>query len=192
MIEAIVRVAEQGMPPGVTVSAARGLHSILEADRRLLRSQTSSAGLAVAAIWAVLAVLWRSPRLALVAVVTNLVPVALVLAGAGFAQVPLNSITVMVGAIALGVVEDDTVHFLTHWRDRRRAGVSARAALHETLRVKGPPILWTTVVLVGVFALFGFSSFPPVVHFGLLLAGAFVAAQLTLLAVLPAWLGRTR
>lgn len=30
-----------------------------------------------------------------------------------------------------------------------------------------------------------------VVHFGLLLAGAFVAAQLTLLAVLPAWLGRS-
>jgi predicted RND superfamily exporter protein len=191
MVEGIVERASQGSPPGVSVSAARGLHSILEADRRLLRSQAASAGLAAVAIGGVLALLWRSVRLALVAVVTNLVPVGLVLAGAGFAGIPLNSITVMVGAIALGVVEDDTVHFLTCWRERRAAGVPVALALRETLEVKGRPILWTTVVLVGVFALFALSSFPPVVHFGLLLAGAFVVAQLTLLAVLPAWLGRS-
>jgi hypothetical protein len=187
-----VRLAGQGLPPGVTVSAARGLHSILEADRRLVRSQTISAGLALALIWTVLTLLWRSPGLAAVAVMTNAIPVAFVLALAGLAHVPLNSITVMVGAIALGVVEDDTVHFLTHWQTRRREGLAIRAALEDTLRVKGPPILWTTVVLVGVFALFGLSSFPPVVQFGLLLAAAFIAAQGTLLAVLPAWLGRGR
>ncbi len=192
LVRAIVAEAERTRPPGVTVSAARGLHDILEADRRLLRSQVGSAGMAAGMIALTLGALWRSTRLAVLALVTNLVPVALALAGAGFAGVPLNSITVMVGAIALGVAEDDTVHFLTHWRDARRRGFSPVDAVRDTLRVKGPPIFWTTVILVAVFALFLLSSFPPVVHFGLLLAGAFVAAQIAVLVLLPAWLAGTR
>jgi predicted RND superfamily exporter protein len=52
--------------------------------------------------------------------------------------------------------------------------------------MKGRPIVWTTVVLVAGLGLFGLSSFPPVVQFGLLLAGAFVAAQISLLLLLPA------
>lgn len=188
LVRAIVAEADRTRPPGVTVSAARGLHDILEADRRLLRSQAGSAGVAAGLIALTLGALWRSPRLAVLALVTNLVPVALALAGAGFAGVPLNSITVMVGAIALGVAVDDTVHFLTHWQETRRRGLSPVDAVRETLRVKGPPIFWTTVILVAVFALFLLSSFPPVVQFGLLLAGAFAAAQIAVLALLPAWL----
>jgi len=102
--------------------------------------------------------------------------------------VPLNSINVMVGALALGIAQDDTIHFVTHWRDKVRGGHSSLAALQDTFEVKSRPIIWTTVILVGVFALFGLSSFPPVVQFGLLLAGAFVAAQVSLLLFLPAWL----
>lgn len=190
LIGDIQAYAERTAPAGVSVSAAKGMHSILEADRRILRSQVDSAGSAVAMIALVLAVLWRSVRLALLAVIANAVPVAVVLAGAGFAQLPLNSITVMVGAVALGIVEDDTVHFLTHWREERRAGRSAADAVRETLRIKGPPIVWTTVILVGVLALFTLSSFPPVVHFGLLLAGTFIAAQASVLVLVPAWLSR--
>jgi hypothetical protein len=106
--------------------------------------------------------------------------------------VPLNSITVMVGAIALGLVEDDTVHFLTHWRQARAAGLPANDAVTDTLRVKGRPILWSTVILVLVCALFAVAAFPPVRQFGLLLAAAFVAAQVSLLLLLPAWLSEPR
>ncbi len=188
LIREIQDYATRTAPAGVSVSAARGMHSILEADRRILRSQVDSAAGAVALIAVLLAALWRSVRLAALAVIANAVPVALVLACAGFAQLPLNSITVMVGAVALGIVEDDTVHFLTHWREERRAGRSPAEAVRETLRVKGPPIIWTTVILVAVLGLFTLSSFPPVVHFGLLLAGTFVAAQASVLVLVPAWL----
>jgi predicted RND superfamily exporter protein len=190
LIEEIGAFAEQTKPPGVTVSTARGLHTILEADRRIMRSQVNSVGSAVAAIVLVLAALWRSLRLAVWAGITNGVPVALVLALAGWAGWPLNSITVMMGAIALGIVEDDTIHFITHWRTQRRAGADPEAALRDTLMVKGRPILATTAILVAVFALFGLSSFPPVHQFGLLLAGAFVAAQVAVLVWLPALLRR--
>jgi uncharacterized protein len=192
LIHRIVAFADGRRPPGVTVSATQGIHAILEADRRILRSQYTSVGWALGVITVALALFWRSVRLALFGVITNSVPVALALAIAGYAGVPLNSINIMVGALALGIAQDDTVHFITHWRDRIGAGDSSRAALRDTFAVKGRPIIWTTVILVGVFALFGLSSFPPVVQFGLLLAGAFVAAQVSVLLFLPAWLAGRR
>jgi hypothetical protein len=173
----------------VTVSAAEGIHSILEADRRILRSQTSSAGLTVVIIFGTLALLWRSWRLPLVALFVNLVPVGLVVAGAAWCAVPLNSITVMVGAISLGIAVDDSIHFLTHWRELRRAGVPAEEALRQTLALKGRAIVWTSLILVGICSVFWFSSFPPVRYFGVLSAAAFVAALASVLVLLPAALG---
>lgn len=185
LVRAIVAEAERTRPPGVTVSATRGLHTWLEADRRLLRSQTRSAVLAAGVIGLTLAGLWRSVRLAALALAANGVAVAVALAGAGWAGVPFNSVTVMVGALALGVAVDDTVHLVTHWLGRRRAGQTPRAALVAALTVKGPPMVWTSVVLIGVCGLFALSAFPPVAQFGLLLAGAFVAALGAVLVLLP-------
>jgi predicted RND superfamily exporter protein len=192
LIRDIVRFAEAQCPPGVTVSAARGLHSILEADRRILRNQLGSAGLTFVVIGGVLALLWRSPGLAAVALVANAVPVAFVIALAGFLRVPLNSITVMVGAISLGIAVDNAIHFITHWRTERRKGASAAVAAERTLRVKGRPILYAQAILIAVFGVFWCSSFPPVVHFGLLSAGAFVGGLAGVLIFLPAVLSRCR
>ncbi len=188
LVRAIVAEADRTRPPGVTVSATRGLHAWLEADRRLLRSQARSAALAAGVIGLTLAGLWRSVRLAGRALAANGVAVALALAGAGWAGVPLNSVTVMAGALALGVAVDDSVHLLTHWQRARRAGGTNREALVAALAVKGPPIVWTSVVLTGVCGLFARSGFPPVAQFGLLLAGAFAAALGAVLVLLPAWL----
>ena len=108
----------------------------------------------------------------------------------GFAGVPLNAITIMVAAVAFGIAVDDTIHFITHWRMARDQGMNPVAALSETMGVKCRPIVCTTAVLAGILCVFGFSSFPPVVHFGLLLAAGLVGALLAALVLLPAWLGR--
>ena len=70
----------------------------------------------------------------------------MIIALQGVAGVPLNSITIMVAAIALGVAVDDTIHFITHWRDERQAGASPAEATRSALRVKRPiwqpPSFW--------------------------------------------------
>jgi len=115
----------------------------------------------------------------------NLLAVGLVLGLAGWAGVALNSITMMVAAISLSIAVDDSVHFLTHWREERRNGLSVEQALTSTLQVKSRPILSSSLVLMGVFLVFQFSSFPPVEDFGLLAAAAFAAALVGVLALLP-------
>jgi len=192
IINSILAQAEKGRPEGISVSAATGFHSILEADRRILRSQVRSAGSSAAVIGLVLALLWRSPTLALLSVLTNAVPVAFVIAIAGYAGVPLNSITIMVAAICLGIAVDDSIHFITHWQDAVRSGLSATEAVADAFRVKGRPIVFTSVILIAIFSIFWFSSFPPVAHFGLLSAIAFLGALATVLFFLPAVLCRNR
>lgn len=189
LVNEVLTYAKRNCPAGVTVSAAEGIHSILEADRRILRSQTSSAGLTVGTIFVTLALLWRSWRLPLLSLGINLVPVGLVISGAAWFAVPLNSITVMVGAISLGIAVDDSIHFLTHWRELRRAGVPPDEAMRRTLERKGRAIVWTSVILIGVCSVFWFSSFPPVRDFGILSAAAFAAALGSVLVLLPALLG---
>jgi uncharacterized protein len=186
MLEAIRDFAHQQRPTGVEVSAARGIHSILEADRRILRSQFRSAGTTLGLMGLLLAFLWRSPRLAFLSLMSNLLPVLCILAVAGLAQISLNSITIMVAAVGLGIAVDDSVHFLTHWREEQRRGVDAGIALRRTLDVKARPITCSSLILIGVFLIFWLSSFPPIVHFGLMAAGIFLLALWSVLLLLPA------
>lgn len=193
VIDEIVNEARRIKPSGATVSAARGIHSIIEADRRIIRSQLNTAGFTTVVIGLVLTFLWRSPLLAFCSLLTNAIPAALVVALTGYAGVPLNSITIMVAAVCLGIAVDDSIHFITHWAHERRKGRSSADAIAETLRVKGRPITWTSVILIGIFSVFALFSFPPVVQFGMLSAFAFAVALISVLFFLPALLlGRTR
>jgi predicted RND superfamily exporter protein len=190
LLERMEKLAKKEAPEGVKVSAQSGIRSILEADRRIVRSQQQSVLWTVGLIGLVLAILWRSIGLALLALGVNLLPVGLIVALQGLVGVPLNSITIMVAAIALGIAVDDTIHFITHWRDKWNEGASPGEAACEAMRVKGRPILATTAILVGMMMVFWISTFPPVVHFGLLLSVGLAGALVAALVLLPAWLGR--
>ena len=190
LLERLEKEAQSAAPEGVRVSAQSGIRGILEADRRIVRSQQRSVLWTVGLIGLVLALLWRSVDLALLALAVNLLPVGLIIAMQGLIGVPLNSITIMVAAVALGIAVDDTIHFITHWRDQINEGSSPLVAVRSAMRVKGRPIMATTAVLVGMMAVFWVSVFPPVVHFGLLLSVGLIGALTAALVLLPAWLGR--
>lgn len=190
VIDDVIRFADATRPPSVSVSAAEGIHSILEADRRILRSQVRSAGSTVAIIALVLALLWGSPRLALYSIAANLIPIAVVLGIAGFLSIPLNSVTATIAAIAFAISVDDSIHLVTQWLRARREGCTAGDALERALISKRRPILFTSAILIAMFLVFWLSSFPPVRHFGLLSALAFALALPAVLLLLPAQLAR--
>ena len=73
-----------------------------------------------------------------------------------------------------------------------RATELTREAVWQAMVVKGRPIVATTAILGGMMGVFWVSSFPPVVHFGLLLAVGLIGALIAALVLLPAWLGRPR
>ena len=185
IIEDIMRYAESNRPEGVHWNAEQGLHSILKADRQIVGSQIKSASTALLAVFGLLFLLWRSWKLATIAILLNALPVGLVIALAALLNIPLNSITVMTAAIAFGIAIDDTVHFVTQWRTERRNGLDQWEATRRALQIKARPILCTSLVLGGIFALLAGTSFPPVKHFGSLTALAFAFALMSVFVLLP-------
>ncbi|MBW2732652.1 MAG: MMPL family transporter [Deltaproteobacteria bacterium] len=137
-----------------------------------------------------LILLFRSLSAGLIAMVPNLLPVITGLGLMGWLGISLDASTVMIATIALGVAVDDTVHFMQHYRRSLHAESSPSQAIRETLRLKGPAIVWTSVVITGGFSVLITSKFLATRHFGLLICAAMVVALLGDLLLLPALLAR--
>ncbi len=188
LTERLRRRLESALGPGIQGTITGSAALLVEGQVLLLETQLSSFGSAFVLIGAVMLISFRSIRLAMVAAVPNLLPIAYTLGFMGWGQIPLNTATVTVAGIALGLVVDDTIHFLHHWNQRRRQGVPRLTAMAQTLHEVGRPAVGGSLAVAGGFAIFGFASFRPTFYFGVLLASAALAALLCELAILPALL----
>jgi predicted RND superfamily exporter protein len=161
---------------------------VLESQRRLLATLLTSLSLTLAVVAVTFLLLLGSPRLAWRALVPNLWPVVLVLGAMGWLGVPVDSTTVIVAAVVLGLAVDDTLHTLGRFR-RLTPGRGGAEAVRRTLEGIAPAHLLTTLLLAAGFGVCAFSDFIPVARFGALTAAALVAALVGDLLLLPALLG---
>lgn len=186
VVRAVERFAAAEAPIDVSVRLEDGAHSLLAADRRIVRGQRASVSVGIAAVFVALLLLWRSLRLAVLVVLCNLPALAVILALFGYADLPLNSITVMVAAVVLGIAVDDSIHLVSHYRRVVLSGVERHEALVQTLVAKLQPMTATTAMIVSGLGLLALSRFPPVVHFGVAAALALVVAWAGSVLLLPA------
>jgi predicted RND superfamily exporter protein len=94
-----------------------------------------------------------------------------------------------VSATSLGIVVDDTVHFLAKYLYARRAQRATQPqAIRYAFRTVGPAIVVTTVILVAGFGILASSTFLVNAQMGLLTALAILFALLFDLLMLPALL----
>ena len=161
--------------------------------QRNIRAMLIGTVVVLVAISAILLFALRSLRLGLVSIVPNLLPAVLGFGvwGLTVAQVGL-SLSVVV-AMTIGIVVDDTVHFLSKYRRARREyGRSADESVRYAFDTAGRALATTTLVLVAGFSIFAFSPFVPTAQVGILTAtiiGFALVADLTLLPALLAPLG---
>lgn len=172
--------------PDLVLRATGAVPLLLRVQTLLLRAQVRTFGVSLLLVTALLALCLRSPRLALVGLVPNLLPIALVLGGMGFVGLPLDVATVTVASLALGLVVDDTIHVLHRWTAAGGRGGEERLA--ATLRACLRPVLATSMALAVGFAAFAVSPFRPTRDFGLLVAATALCALACTLLVLPALL----
>lgn len=133
---------------------------------------------AALAIFLPLLLLTRDLRTAALAMVPNLVPVAVVLGSLDLLGYTLDAGTCMVASVALGIAVDDTLH-LVH------ALVTRRQLVPRTMSEVGPALVWTTAAGCAGFGLLAFSSFPPMARFGVLTTATLVVALVADLCLLP-------
>ena len=146
------------------------------------------------AISAILLIALRSLRIGLISIVPNLIPAVLGFGiwGLTVGQIGL-SLSVVV-AMTIGIVVDDTVHFLGKYlRARREYGQDPESAVRYAFDTAGRALVTTTIVLVAGFLIFVFSPFVPTAQVGVLTAmiiGFALVADLTLLPRLLTWVDR--
>jgi uncharacterized protein len=155
-------------------------------DHYLVSSQLSSFGTAFVTVFAVIFVVFRSFRFGVLTIVPNVLPVLAVLGVMGFLDISMNIATVMVASVALGVVDDDTIHFINRYRREIAAGATTDAAIETATAHEGRASL-TTAIINGIgFGVLLTSEYKPTAWFGGLLALTMAVAFLAEVFILPA------
>ena len=172
---------------GVNSSGPSALFAYI--GQRNIRAMLLGTMVVLIAISAILLLALRSLRLGLISIVPNLLPAVMGFGvwGLTVGQVGL-SLSVVV-AMTIGIVVDDTVHFLTKYRRARREyGRDPEQAVHYAFETAGRALFTTTVVLVAGFLIFAFSPFIPTAQVGVLTAMIIGFALIADLSLLPALL----
>lgn len=174
-----------------TAVEVSGLYPLLlDTQRQLLSTLGVSFALTLAVVLLCFAVMLRRPSLVLRAAVPNILPVLVVFGAMGWLGVPLDLATVMVASTTLGLVVDDTIHTVAHFRRQRAqtesASDPAAAWAVNAVTANAPAYLITGLVLAAGFGICGWSSFVPIARFGIVSASAIALAVLADFTLVPA------
>ena len=180
------------LPEGVRVAVSGNVLLLARSADGVARTQPLSVGLAAVGIFAFVSLGIRSPRLGALAMVPNLIPVLFFFGLLGLGAAPLSLPTSLIGAVALGIAIDDTVHLLVRYRDERVAGRDPEQAVSACLRSVGRPVAITSLMLSAAFGTIALSEFATLREFGVLTAVTMGLCLVTDLILLPALLLRAR
>jgi predicted RND superfamily exporter protein len=155
-------------------------------DHYLVASQISSFGTAFFTVFAVIFVVFRSARFGFLTIAPNVLPVLAVLGIMGFMGISMNIATVMVASVALGVVDDDTIHFINRYRREAAAGATTDEAISIATVHEGRASLTTAIINSLGFGVLLLSEYKPTAWFGGLLGLTMAVAFLAEVFILPA------
>ncbi len=156
--------------------------------RQMIRSQASTVGFVIIATFLMFAILLRSVKLGLIGIAPNIIAPLAVLGFMGFAGIPLDMMTTIIGAVVIGIGVDDAIHYLHRFKSERENGASTADAIRHAHDSIGVAMYFTTLAIIFGFSVLALSNFTPTVYFGVLTALAMGLALLVNLTVLPALL----
>ena len=136
-------------------------------------------------------VLFRSFSIALITIVPNVFSAMVVLGIMGIFKIPLDLMTITIAAISVGIAVDNSIHFVSRFRDEMKSQESYLTALNRATNNVGQAMFYTTIVITAGFLIMVFSNFVPTVYFGVLTGIAMVTALIANLLMLPmllAWI----
>ena len=137
---------------------------------QLTNGQWQSVALTCFLIWAILAVIFTSPRAAIFALLPNLVPVAIYFGLLQVTGIGLTPTTAIIASIVLGISVDDTIHYMVRFNQEARARGSETEAVRHALAEVLRPVTLTMISLVLGFLVFTGADMKSQSQFGLLAA----------------------
>ena len=167
----------------VTVSGLLVLYNNML--QSLFSSQIKTIGVVMLGIAIMFLLLFRSIPLAVIGILPNLIGAAAVLGIMGWANIPMDMMTITIAAITIGIAVDNGIHYIYRFREE----YALTKDYAQTMRIChsniGKAVFYTTLTIIAGFSILVFSNFNPTIYFGVLIAAAMFIALLAALTVLP-------
>ena len=118
-------------------------------------------------------------KLGLLSMIPNLTPIMFGVAFMVVFDLPLDMFTILIGAIAIGMVVDDTIHYMHNFKRYYIIHNDVDEAIRRTLHSSGRAIFITSIVLSSGFLVFMFASMTNLFNFGLITGITVIIAMVT-------------
>jgi predicted RND superfamily exporter protein len=142
---------------------------------------------AIFLIAGLMAYLFRSFKMVMASVITNILPLCITSGLMGYFGIPLKPSTILVFSIAFGISVDNAIQFMAKYRhDLIQNNGKIKKSVFSALRETGISTFYTSVVLIFGFAIFTLSSFSGTIALGGLISCTLLFAMFANLLVLPA------
>ncbi|HTN46424.1 MAG TPA: MMPL family transporter [Flavipsychrobacter sp.] len=167
----------------------------LEGSKFIINSLRDSLILAFIMIFGCMIFLFRSWKILLIALVTNVVPLLITAGIMGWADVPIKPSTVLVFSVALGITIDVTIRFLVSYKQELKNKKTIAGTVRKTIADTGLSIIYTSVILIAGFGVFALSHFDGTKSLGYLTSLTLLLAMITNLTLQPAllvWIGKKK
>jgi predicted RND superfamily exporter protein len=171
-------LAETVVDHGASIEITGITYVLTGAFHAMITSMARSYVVALLVIAPMMVALIGRVRRGLLSMIPNITPVTMILGYMGWTGLPVDGLTIMVGAIVIGLAVDDTIHFMHNFRRYYARSDDARIAVRETLETTGRALLVTTLVLCAGFFVFATAYLSNVKVFGLLAGSAILIAFL--------------
>ena len=172
--------------PGLDVNLTGSMATLMVMADEIANSQFNSFALALLIVSLIMMISLGSIKGGAMGMVPNAIPAFLAFGLMGLFGIPLDTDTLLIAPIILGIAVDDTIHFMTHYRVELSKTGSISRALDSAIKEVGQAVMFTTMVIGLGFAVLSFSDHLGVAKVGFFGSMAIFVALLCDLFLIPA------
>lgn len=151
----------------------------------LFDSQISTLGFVLSLLFVMFLILFRSIKVAIIAIIANIIPISILFGIMGWLNIPLDIMTITIAAISIGIGVDDTIHYIHRYKEEFKHDhnyVNAMIRAHKSI---GYAMYYTSVVIMVGFSILVLSNLIPTIYFGLLTVVVMMSLLASALLLLP-------
>ena len=145
--------------PEINVQITGSFALMMRLADDISKNQFKSLAIAAVVISLLLMVTLGSLQAGVMSIIPNLIPATLAFGLMGLLGIPLDTDTLMIAPLIIGIAVDDTIHFISHYRMSLAQNHNMKFALVETIKEVGQAVTFTTLILGCGFFMLTFSDY---------------------------------
>jgi predicted RND superfamily exporter protein len=151
----------------------------------LFDSQIKTLALVLLVVAVMFLILFRSIKIAIIALIINIVPVSIVFGIMGWLGIALDIMTITIAAISIGIAVDNTIHYIHRFVDEFSKDGDYIGSVQRSGRSIGSAMYYTSLTIMIGFSILTLSNLLPTIYFGLLTMVVMISALLADIILLP-------